>query len=145
MFRVLSPCRAFLANLRMQGWETGIKVRGCQSEARDPEVIRIRRLKRLFAFGLFGSTLLIGLAAKRQRRNHLEPIFSEATRLGTFGVLPIYQYRKYVLAEPVLKIIDRISSFRFRESDVVLISFPKTGMFAVCMNSVQNPNICLVS
>lgn len=97
------------------------------SETKTPEVVRIRRLKRFFAFGLFGGTLLIGLTAKRHRQKQQESILKDSKRLGIFGTLPIYEYKKCVLAEPVLKIIDKISAFSFREDDIVVLSFPKTG------------------
>src|SRR5438876_589847 len=84
--------------------------RCCHSETKTPEVVRIRRLKRFFAFGLFGGTLFIGLAAKRHRQKQQESILKDSKRLGIFGTLPIYEYKKCVLAEPVLKIIDKISA-----------------------------------
>lgn len=99
----------------------------CHTELSDPEVQRIRSLKRWFAYGLFGGTLVIGLLVKNRKREEMSHLMEQSQRIGQFGYLPIYQYKGYVLPEPVLKAIGPISSFKFREEDVVLVSFPKTG------------------
>jgi len=54
-------------------------------------------------------------------------ISQDCVRVGILGKIPIYQYNKFVLPEPVMKNIDKISAFEFRENDVVLVSYPKTG------------------
>lgn len=80
---------------------------------------------------MFGGTLLLGLLVRNRKRQENMQLMHESRRIGTFGNLPIYYYpadhRGYVLAEPVLKIIKAISNFKFREDDIILVSFPKTG------------------
>jgi hypothetical protein len=107
---------------------TGTLIRRlCHTELKDPQVRRIRVIKRLFSYGLFGGTLLLGLLVRNRKRRQDQELMHETQRIGTFGNLPVYQYKGYVLAEPVLRMIKKISEFKFHEDDIILVSFPKTG------------------
>lgn len=101
--------------------------RSCHTELTDPETRKIRNLKRLIAYSLFGSTLVAALVVKSRKRRELQQLLDESRLIGKFGCLPIFEFRGYVLAEPVLKSIRAISDFKLRPDDVVLVSFPKTG------------------
>lgn len=107
--------------------------RCCHTELSDPQVQRIRWLKRIFAYGLFGGTLVVGLLVKSRKREELSHLMEQTERIGTFGYLPMYRYKGYVLPEPVVKAMSAISNFEFRDEDVVLISFPKTGESFLCL------------
>ena len=101
--------------------------RFCHTELSDPQVKKIRSLKRWVAYGMFGGTLLLAMVVRNRKRQEAIQLMREIRRIGSFGALPIYDYKGYVLAEPVIKSIKKITSFKFREDDIVLISFPKTG------------------
>ncbi|RWS02980.1 estrogen sulfotransferase-like protein [Dinothrombium tinctorium] len=90
---------------------------------------RIRIYKRAFAFSLFGVTFASVFYLRNKKRSQIAPFFehSKLLRGHNFGSLTLYEYDGYVIAEPVLKQLHQITSFEFRETDVVLCSFPKTG------------------
>ena len=88
---------------------------------------KIRILKRIFSFGLFGSTLLVAFALKTKKRREWSQILSETSYIGVFGNLILHKYKSWVLPEDVLRVIKSVEKLTYRESDVLLISYPKTG------------------
>ena len=107
-----------------------LRIRLFSGESRDPSITRIRNAKRYFAFGLFGVTLLAALTVKRRRKKEWNDLLARTDRVGNFGKLVLFEFKHYMLPKPVLEMLDKIKRFGFRENDVVLSSFPKTGQFA---------------
>ena len=101
--------------------------RNVSSEADASEIKKIRLLKRLFSFGLFGSTLLVAFTLKKNKRREWSQILSETDYIGPFGNLILHKYKSCVLPEDILRIIKSVEKLTYRESDVLLISYPKTG------------------
>lgn len=115
--------------LTHQSWLSirSILKRNSSSEVNTSEVKKIRILKRLFSFGLFGSTLLLAFALKTKKRREWSQILSETNYIGPFGNLILHKYKSWVLPEDVLRVIKSIEKLTYRESDILLISYPKTG------------------
>lgn len=72
-------------------------------------------------------TLVLALTVKRRRKKEWNELLAKTDRVSNFGKLVLFEYQRYMLPKPVLEMLERIKKFGFRETDVVLSSFPKTG------------------
>lgn len=99
------------------------------SERFNSGVHKIKLFKRLSSFVLFGGTFIFVLYARNKKRQDWVDILQQFRRLQgeKFGELELYKIDEFALPEPVVKIWKDITQFTFREDDVLLISFPKTG------------------
>ncbi|KAI1291859.1 Sulfotransferase 1E1 [Halotydeus destructor] len=119
-YSILSTSNKYLKAFRPFSTDSG--------ELNQSDIRKIKSYKRFFAYGLFGSTLLGALYLKKKKQRRLDELFSQTVRFpDKFGQLSLFKYKSYCIAEPVLLTVDKIQKFKFREDDIVLTSFPKTG------------------
>ena len=101
--------------------------RSCHNELSDAGLRKLRLFKRVFAYSLFGGTLLLAILLRRRRHEERRLLLTDCRPVARFANLPLYEFKNYVLPEPVVKSLKAISDFQFREEDIILASFPKTG------------------
>ncbi|XP_054157896.1 sulfotransferase 1B1-like [Oppia nitens] len=96
----------------------------------DNGIKRIRLFKRVFAIGLFGITLTTAVILKRQRSKQWHELMAKTKRLQgqKFGDLELYEMQGLVISEPTVKDWLNIESFVFRDDDIVVTAFPKSGI-----------------
>lgn len=108
------------------------KVESCRflyNSASDQHNIRkFKRIKRLAYTFLFGGTFLIALWAKKNRRS---TVFDEAklvTNTNYHKNFKLYEYKGIILPSFVMNNLSKIQNFICNENDVIVVSFPKTGI-----------------
>lgn len=88
---------------------------------------RILRYKKWFGFGLFGLTLGI-VAYRRRKKDDADPRLPGARKLPRpLGRMKMITYKGFTIPEEVIPTVKALKDFEFREDDVVITSFPKTG------------------
>lgn len=107
------------------------QIRNTSTNEKEWNDLKLRTLKRLFSFTLFGGTLATAWFLRKKKRNDFKEFMQNAKLLNDdqLGDVKLYQLNnKFIIPEPVVKIWKKLKSFKFRQNDIVLIAFPKTGV-----------------
>ncbi|GFQ88926.1 sulfotransferase 1E1 [Trichonephila clavata] len=98
-----------------------------ESASNEHNVKKFRRIKRLASTLLFGGTFLIAVWAKNRKRAN---VFDDAKLVSNSNYhknFKLYEYKEFVLPSFVMKNLDHVKNFTFKDGDILVVSFPKTG------------------
>lgn len=130
----IRPWSLILSNCQHSGklrFNCGARKISYQAEIPDgSDGQRYKLYKRIFSATLFVATITTALILrKRKKTNLLDPRLPNASyQEKLFGKMRLIDYKGFSIPDAVVPTIEALENFDFRESDIVITSFPKTGM-----------------
>lgn len=91
---------------------------------------RYKLYKRIFSIALFVTTITVADILRRRKQKASEdppPLPNSTYQDILFGKLRLVTYKGFSLPDLIIPTIEALKNFEFKESDVVLTSFPKSG------------------
>ncbi|GFU06893.1 hypothetical protein NPIL_304251 [Nephila pilipes] len=98
-----------------------------KNTSNEHNIKKFRRIKRLASTLLFGSTFLVVIWARNRKS---VTVFDDAKLVTNSNYqknFKLYEYKQFVLPLFVMKNLDQLKNFTFKNDDILVVSFPKTG------------------